>query len=635
MNVPRTADSLEFQYVFVALGGVCLLLHYVSIINSVWNHGFIPTFLSAKGRIANCCRWFCRRCRTASEENDAFTTALQEEVAARRLHALQRTHSFVSFALNATMIARVYNTLNAEDRFLSGVHDVALLVAYGIFLLTKLYPDSINNSRTVYAWYFMWWVVTVVSSSPYALEHNYIIFFCIPASILRFIWGAFLLDVLVSVPCDFVISVVLTYNYRINAADSEFRMFAMCEFCSWLFIAVALCHWQEMVVADAGQRLYINSTKSEHLAALSLLDLVCDAVVEIDDDLRCIADAPKLSTILHRNTNSSLANVHFANFIKTEEDKRRFEGNMKAKQGEKSWMRADMMYVQLSDSFNLDVRVALYYVHFLFPGKRVYHLVGLQEQGDQSRADDGWLRQQGQKQFKSKRAMGSMTMSVPENSSLRNYGNFIGDRCATLGASTLKEPTNADLFMDDRSSVSSFGSMGSVSGNATVGVNVFTSDLDIMFRDDEFISLGGPSAGGVGTPLLSWIESRKKEFHGFIQTSINVFYDNREQRKFGPYSVELSPPGLNRASGKRRIRYMAECYVSISNDVQSIEDLEANGARILFSEIKMSSKRRQAQGSPRGNPHQFSLKEGKGGFAIPSTSSSSGRPGGAGNRVSI
>ena len=74
------------------------------------------------------------------------------------------------------------------------------------------------------------------------------------------------------------------------------------------------------------QRLLTSEAATELRAASSLLQLTCDAVVELDDKLRFAAPAPDLEAMLLKNTQaSSLCGKRFTDLMPTSEEVRRFQ----------------------------------------------------------------------------------------------------------------------------------------------------------------------------------------------------------------------------------------------------------------------------------------------------------------------
>ena len=74
------------------------------------------------------------------------------------------------------------------------------------------------------------------------------------------------------------------------------------------------------------QRLLTSQAATDLQAASSLLQLTCDAVVELDDKLRFAAAAPDLEAMLLKNTQaSSLCGKRFTDLMPTREEVRRFQ----------------------------------------------------------------------------------------------------------------------------------------------------------------------------------------------------------------------------------------------------------------------------------------------------------------------
>jgi len=118
-------------------------------------------------------------------------------------------------------------------------------------------------------------------------------------------------------------------------------------------------------------------------AASTLLDVVCDAVIDLDENLTVKDDARKLSGLLMHGVGTSLNGNSFSDLVAPGRDFERFKGSIQEchhSTGEASaGPPAKMLTLRLRDAMGSFFNVVLYHTCYLGVRGGVRHLIGLQE----------------------------------------------------------------------------------------------------------------------------------------------------------------------------------------------------------------------------------------------------------------
>eukprot|EP00443_Scrippsiella_acuminata_P127236 CAMPEP_0115592718 /NCGR_PEP_ID=MMETSP0272-20121206/10929_1 /TAXON_ID=71861 /ORGANISM="Scrippsiella trochoidea, Strain CCMP3099" /LENGTH=343 /DNA_ID=CAMNT_0003027963 /DNA_START=406 /DNA_END=1434 /DNA_ORIENTATION=+ len=147
-----------------------------------------------------------------------------------------------------------------------------------------------------------------------------------------------------------------------------------------------------VLVLAAQQRhraLWREARCNEQVATTDLLTLVCDAVVELDDELKIAEHTPKLA-------------LNLQHFMPIEEDRKRFEAHLSDHETigepEPSFSsRSGALHATMRDSMSGRLQVEMFFVRFHSISGRRQYLVGIREFMDQPLCELKKFRQQPQR----------------------------------------------------------------------------------------------------------------------------------------------------------------------------------------------------------------------------------------------
>lgn len=135
------------------------------------------------------------------------------------------------------------------------------------------------------------------------------------------------------------------------------------------------------------QSLKYGRVTEELSAATALLRLTCDAVVELDEDLRLTEHSKELAaTLLRDRPGSTLAGVRFADFVATHEEAARVIEFLTAENiftGKQEGFSAHACHTRLVDSCQSKFRTEIFQVKYRKQDGQLSHILGLRDFTDQ------------------------------------------------------------------------------------------------------------------------------------------------------------------------------------------------------------------------------------------------------------
>ncbi|CAE7247275.1 rsmI [Symbiodinium necroappetens] len=134
-----------------------------------------------------------------------------------------------------------------------------------------------------------------------------------------------------------------------------------------------------------------KNTTSQLVAASSLLSLTCDAVVELDADLRITKDSPQLATMLLRDrAGATVKGMMFTDLMPTEHEAERAYEILSGRSctetaaGREEGIHANAFHTRLVDSCSSKFRTEVFQVAYSQVDGQVHHLIGLRDFTDQT-----------------------------------------------------------------------------------------------------------------------------------------------------------------------------------------------------------------------------------------------------------
>eukprot|EP00439_Symbiodinium_sp_Y106_P067453 s2160_g11.t1 len=134
-----------------------------------------------------------------------------------------------------------------------------------------------------------------------------------------------------------------------------------------------------------------KNTTTQLVAASSLLSITCDAVVELDADLRITNDSPQLATMLLRDRGgATVKGMMFTDLMPTEDEAERAYEILSGRSctetaaGREEGIHANAFHTRLVDSCSSKFRTEVFQVAYSQVDGQVHHLIGLRDFTDQT-----------------------------------------------------------------------------------------------------------------------------------------------------------------------------------------------------------------------------------------------------------
>ena len=151
-----------------------------------------------------------------------------------------------------------------------------------------------------------------------------------------------------------------------------------------IFVSSASFVVERHLRAHVSQGLLVGKAATELTAASSLLQLTCDAVVELDEDLRLTAQSSDLEAMLLRGGRvSCLQGRKFSELMPTRDESERTVEILRADNAT-SEIWTNIFHTRMMDSCSSKFRTEVFHVKYRRLNGRTCHLIGLRDFTDQA-----------------------------------------------------------------------------------------------------------------------------------------------------------------------------------------------------------------------------------------------------------
>ena len=150
---------------------------------------------------------------------------------------------------------------------------------------------------------------------------------------------------------------------------------------SFMLVSLASIAVQRSWHNREAQGLLISNATTELSAATSLLELTCDAVVELDGDLQLTAPGADVASLLLKDPSVSLQGKCFTEFVATSDEAERAEQLLR---GSDKGVHTGAFHTRLVDSCSSKFRTEVFHVSYSRLGGQTRHLLGLRDFTDQA-----------------------------------------------------------------------------------------------------------------------------------------------------------------------------------------------------------------------------------------------------------
>jgi len=345
-----------------------------------------------------------RSARDADQSSaDAFVAKLMDK---KRGEMITVTSSVCQFVFFLSILWGVVNIVSGRSRIRNYRQDGTMLIAFGTQILANCdhnFGSGRVNSSVVYVVTMLSWTLFVITTSDttHLVPTNAFMYF--PRVIFSL---AYMKSRTVCLVCVLhTAASSLTYSYMLaqtshaptacgasqdkaitNMTEVEFtRTDLMCCF----IVVLTTLGWEMTMTMHARKELEVTATRGETTATRRLLNTICDAIFELDTDLRIVDDALQLAGALQHGADRSLRGMLAENLL-VAEDRALFRERVTTPVLASQSM-ANVMHVRMRDSLNNILKVEIFHVPVAGSLTGASHLIGVREHADCGECPVKWL----------------------------------------------------------------------------------------------------------------------------------------------------------------------------------------------------------------------------------------------------
>lgn len=343
-----------------------------------------------------------------SKKNQAEVKYLDEQVALEKKNLAQKVF-FVFLCLAVYNPATIlYNVFMERPRWMST--GGCWLLAIGTIVLLLAHVPSMLSVRSADFWSALLQLFVIAFTSPLATSVDEAFISAV---------GLFMVVCLPAAACTTRSCVLLFSQFlfvlasiaRVVTDDEEFKLASQCSqlnnpttyvVCHLCFVPLAFCvsHWAHQLMKNRIIARFRETKSNTQLsAATALLDLTCDAVVELNGDLRLVSHSSKLAAVLLRNRpGATMEGTKFTDLV-APTDFERVTELLRRDSGGRTYATAFRMH--LVDSCASKFQTEVFQVKYTTAGGQKRHIIGLRDctdlqplavEHDTSSADQSMIR---------------------------------------------------------------------------------------------------------------------------------------------------------------------------------------------------------------------------------------------------
>eukprot|EP00438_Fugacium_kawagutii_P014333 Skav219410 [mRNA] locus=scaffold377:65360:68966:+ [translate_table: standard] len=330
---------------------------------------------------------FCKKLAAYRTRTHAEAKYLRKQIAIEKKKLAQNVLLVLLSSAWFNLGVILYNVAMERPRWIS-TSGCWILLATTVVLLVAQVPSMLTTSNldvwsAVLQLLVLAFVSPLATSADEALVCAFILFtaVCAPAAAFStsssMILGVQVLFILVSL-------------VRVFIEADEFEAAAKCSqlnnantyvlaHVSFLPLALLGSHWAHQLIASRVDAHFRESKSNSQLSAtMALLNLTCDAVVELDGDLRLQCHSSRLCALLLRNRPATLQGTKFTDLVAPKDSKRVTE--ILENQGtESSGASAYAFRTHLVDSCASKIRTEVFQVKYATASGEKCHIIGLRD----------------------------------------------------------------------------------------------------------------------------------------------------------------------------------------------------------------------------------------------------------------
>lgn len=335
-------------------------------------------------------KYSCRvaRCLRPEKEqqspHDLMTYLVDRHQQQRCQSAWMACVSICTTVLTIFILANWVNTYNGWEQVLTEAQAFTLYLFAGILFILQQCPKLLN-STTFSIWYSVLMAATVVQ--PFLANEPHRLLLCTaPFFIVRLVMSMWQLNTALVVTWNlgFTISSVWAYQQNVSDCNASHPLtFLFFEVMSFACIVVITFYLRTILREGIREGLGLRASRNEISAATSLLNTVCDVVVELDEELKITEHSERMASIFTLQADRSVQQMRLQDFMVMSEDRASFEGLLLQQVEKEACPMARVMHAKMRDSIGSVFSMEIFSIQFESLEHFPRYLVGVREFTDE------------------------------------------------------------------------------------------------------------------------------------------------------------------------------------------------------------------------------------------------------------
>ena len=376
---------------WLAAAGVLQGLLAVKLLWNLKGHEkeILSSMVQAVARYGRCILGLHRRvfCKGSATKANTDELIVAREVSKLRL-SIARRYSLLLTFLACVLLAMVqWNIIFKKPRWMTDAFSWLMVACFASLVFTQIFPCLLSE-YTLDFWYLVGSASLTCCLWPPFLYAEHLTFvsgvvlvvYRLPAAIMTHHYFFVLLANL--------ISVVMTYLRMVFDEQEELGAWALHGevLCT---LAVVMLSFIMRSALERFAEQFVRGTKAttELNAASALLELTCDAVLELHEDLTVATCSPQLAAMLLRGQGLCMAGLSFTDFVAGVSEKQRAAeilGDCEpGSERKERTVSARAFHTRLVDACGSKFRTEVFQVSYHKLDGSIHHLLGLRDFTDQ------------------------------------------------------------------------------------------------------------------------------------------------------------------------------------------------------------------------------------------------------------
>lgn len=319
---------------------------------------------------------------------DILDQLVHAKVDACRLERARIMMWYCSLGCHLVAVTMFLNLALERQRWMTSLQDVVFLLVYLVISLMSCFSRVMTSSKT-HKWCYSLGMLLLCGLTVSTHTLPIFIWVWFSGVVMGAVAGVVVLHYKFSVTWNAFHTCVVIYTYtKVEQGTScdqydfyDFWSISCAAFFLFTLVSIGLRWTERSECAKFRRELEAVVSSNEHLAVRSLLDTMCDAVVELDSSFSLVVHSPALSTMLMHGEGMSLQGMQFQRFMQSEQDRVQFENVLHASQS--SGTRATTVcHSSLRDSMGNMLPIEIFHVPLVIHGHHFTHLIGIRENSD-------------------------------------------------------------------------------------------------------------------------------------------------------------------------------------------------------------------------------------------------------------